>query len=201
MPGRLEFFFDYGSPYSYLANTQLRGLIERTGAALVHRPMLLGGVFKATGNQSPAFEPCEPKRAYGGVEMRRFVAHYGVPFGANPFFPINTLPIMRSCVAAQREGVFETFHAAVYPAFWVEGLNLGDPEVFASVLEKAGLDAKRLLELGNDADVKAELRANTDEAVERGVFGAPTFFVGDEMFFGADRLMFVEQALTAQARA
>jgi 2-hydroxychromene-2-carboxylate isomerase len=193
----LEFFFDYGSPYSYLANSQLSGLAERTGSDIVYRPMLLGGVFKATGNRSPAQEPVEAKRRYGGVEMRRFVTHYGVVFQPNPFFPINTLPIMRASVAAQHTAVFERFHAAVYPAFWAQGLNLGEAQVLGSVLEEAGLEARHLLELSTHPDVKQELRATTDEAVERGAFGAPTFFVGSDMFFGADRLPFVEQALQA----
>jgi 2-hydroxychromene-2-carboxylate isomerase len=192
----VEFFFDYGSPYSYFANTQLAGLEKRTGAELIYRPMLLGGVFKATGNQSPAMESVEAKRRYGGIEMERWVAHYGVPFRRNPFFPINTLQLMRTCVAAQHRGVFETFHRAVYPAFWVEGLNLGEPEEVARVLEQAGLDAKPLLEDAGDSEVKAELRATTEEAVARGAFGAPTFFIGDEMFFGADRMLFLEKALS-----
>jgi 2-hydroxychromene-2-carboxylate isomerase len=192
---RLEFFFDYGSPYSYLANSQLPGLVERTGAELVYRPMLLGGVFKATGNHSPALEPVEAKRRYGAVEMRRFVAHYGVPFQVNPHFPINTITLMRACIAAQRSGDFEGYHAAVWPAFWAEGKNLGDLEVLKAVLAAAGLDAAELLAAAGEPGVKDALRAATDEAIERGAFGAPTFFVGDEMFFGADRLMFVEQAI------
>ena len=192
---RLEFFFDYGSPYSYLANSRLPGLAERTGAELHYRPMLLGGVFKATDNRSPALEPCEAKRSYGFLELRRWIAHLGVPFGGNPHFPINTLLLMRTAVAAQRAGVFEPFHRAVYPAFWAEGENLGEPEVVTRIVEKAGLDARALLEAGGDPAVKAELRATTEEAVARGAFGAPTFFVGDEMFFGNDRLDFVERAL------
>ena len=192
---RLEFFFDYGSPYSYLANSRLPGLAERTGAELHYRPMLLGGVFKATDNRSPALEPCEAKRSYGFLELRRWIAHLGVPFGGNPHFPINTLLLMRTAVAAQRAGVFEPFHRAVYPAFWADGENLGEPEVVARVVEKAGLDARALLEAGGDPEVKVELRATTEEAVARGVFGAPTFFVGGEMFFGNDRLDFVERAL------
>ena len=192
---RLEFFFDYGSPYSYLANSRLPALVGRTGAEVAYRPMLLGGVFKATGNSSPAVEPCEPKRAYGGLELRRWIAHLGVPFGGNPHFPINTLLLMRTAVAAQHAGVFEPFHRAVYPAFWAEGENLGEPEVLGRVVEKAGLDARALLEAGGDPEVKAELRSTTEEAVARGVFGAPTFFVEDEMFFGNDRLDFVERAL------
>ena len=192
---RLEFFFDYGSPYSYLADSRLPALAERTGAELTYRPMLLGGVFKATGNQSPAVQPCEAKRAYGFLELRRWVAHLGVPFEGNPHFPINTLLLMRTAVAAQHAGVFELFHRAVYPAFWAEGENLGEPEVVGRVVEKTGLDARALLEAAGSPDVKAELRAATEEAVARGAFGAPTFFVGDEMFFGNDRLDFVERAL------
>ena len=192
---RLEFFFDYGSPYSYLADSRLPALVERTGAELTYRPMLLGGVFKATGNQSPAVQPCEAKRAYGFLDLRRSVAHAGVPFAGNPHFPINTLLLMRTAVAARRAEVFEPFHRAVYPAFWAEGENLGEPDVVARVVEKAGLDARALLEAAGSPDVKAELRATTEEAVARGAFGAPTFFVGDEMFFGNDRLDFVERTL------
>ena len=195
MTRRIEFFFDYGSPYSYLANTQLPALAERQGAELVHRPFLLGGVFKATGNQSPAVETVEAKRAYGGPTMKRWVARYGVEFASNPHFPINTLPLMRLCIAAQKEGTFEEFHRAVYPAFWVEGRDLGDPAVIEEVLTGAGLDTAKLVEHSGQDDVKAELRANTDEAVARGAFGAPTCFLGDEMFFGADHLIFLEEAL------
>ena len=198
---RLEFFFDYGSPYSYLANSRLPAFAERTGAEVSYRPMLLGGVFKATGNSSPAVEPCEAKRAYGGLELRRWIAHLGVPFSGNPHFPINTLLLMRTAVAAQYAGVFEPFHRAVYPAFWADGENLGEPEVVARVVEKAGLDARALLEAGGDPEVKAELRATTEEAVARGTFGAPTFFVGDQMFFGNDRLDFVERALVEHGKS
>lgn len=193
---RFEFFFDYGSPYSYLADSRLPALAERTGAEIRYRPMLLGGVFKATGNQSPALEPCEAKRSYGALELQRWVAHLGVPFRVNPHFPINTLLLMRTAVAAQRAGVFEPFHRAVYPAFWAEGENLGEPDVVVREVEKAGLDARALLEAAGDPEVKAELRTTTEEAVARGAFGAPTFFVGDQMYFGNDRLDFVERALT-----
>ncbi|MBW2416315.1 MAG: 2-hydroxychromene-2-carboxylate isomerase [Deltaproteobacteria bacterium] len=197
MSTRLEFFYDYGSPYSYLASSRLEALAERTGCEVVYRPMLLGGVFKATGNQSPALQSVEAKRRYGGNVMQRWVEYLGIDFQANPFFPINTLPIMRAAHAAQRAGVFEAFHSAVYPAFWAQAKNLGDPEVFAEVLRGAGLDAKELIEGASDPAVKNALREATDEAVARGAFGAPTFFVGDEMFFGNDQLDFVERALTA----
>jgi 2-hydroxychromene-2-carboxylate isomerase len=198
---RLEFFFDYGSPYSYLANSRLPALVERSGAELQYRPMLLGGVFKATDNRSPALEPCEAKRSYGALELQRWIAHLGVPFRGNPHFPINTLLLMRTAVAAQHAGVFVPFHRAVYPAFWAEEENLGEPEVVARVLEKAGLDARALLEAAGSPAVKAELRATTEEAVARGAFGAPTFFVEGEMFFGNDRLDFVERALVERGES
>jgi 2-hydroxychromene-2-carboxylate isomerase len=197
MMANLEFFFDYGSPYSYMADTQLPGLKDRTECELVYRPMLLGGVFKATGNQSPAMEPIEAKRNYGRVEMHRFVAHYGIPFEANPAFPINTLLLMRTAQAAMAAGVFPAFHGAVYPAFWAGRVDLGQPEEIVRVANGAGLDGAALLAAAADPEVKASLRATTEEAIERGAFGAPTFFVGDEMFFGADRLPFVEAALRA----
>ncbi len=195
MRGRLEFYFDYGSPYSYLADTQLAALAKRTGAEIDYRPMLLGGVFKATGNHSPAVESVENKRRYNAIDMRRWVDHYGADFQPNPFFPINTLQLMRAAVAAQREGVFEPFHRAVYRAFWAEAKNMGEPEVVARVLEQANVAARPLFERAADPEVKQELRSTTEAAVERGVFGAPTFFVGNEMFFGADHLPFVEEAL------
>jgi 2-hydroxychromene-2-carboxylate isomerase len=192
---RLEFFYDYGSPYSYLADTQLAALRERTGCEIVYRPMLLGAVFKATGNRSPAMEPIEAKRRYGAVELARWVAHLRVPFQMNPHFPINTLPLMRAAHAARELGVFRPFHAALYPAFWARGEDLGAPAVAQRVLADAGLDAGAILAAAGADGPKQALRATTDEAIARGVFGAPTFFVGDEMFFGNDRLPFVERAL------
>lgn len=196
---RLEFFFDYGSPYSYLADTQLAGLRRRTGCQLVYRPMLLGGVYKVTGNHSPAFEPVEAKRRHAALDLRRWGEHYGVPLRFNPHFPIDTLHLMRAAHAALRAGLFEPFHAAVFPAFWAEARNLGDPDEFARVLVAAGLDASALIEAARDPNIKRALRETTDEAVARGVFGAPACFVGDEMYFGNDRLLLVEKALQAGA--
>ncbi|MDG1958929.1 MAG: 2-hydroxychromene-2-carboxylate isomerase [Candidatus Binatia bacterium] len=196
MAQRLEFFFDYGSPYSYFADTQLPGLIERTGCEVAYRPMLLGGVFKSVGSHSPAAEPVEAKRRHFAVELRRSVAHYGVPFESPPGWPINTLQIMRTAHAAQREGVFDAFHQAVYTAFWGSGKAIGDLRVFASILREAGLPAEALLAASLEPDVKTELRDTTEEAVERGAFGAPTFFLDEEMFFGADRIPYIEKILT-----
>jgi 2-hydroxychromene-2-carboxylate isomerase len=195
MTARLEFFFDYGSPWSYIANSRVGAVAERAQAHLVYRPMLLGGVFKATGNRSPADNPVEAKSRYGGIDLRRWADRAGVPFQRNPHFPINTLPLMRLAVAAQSSGVFQPFHEEIWPAFWADAKNLGDPLEVRKVLERAGLDVEGLLAGAQTAEVKDELKATTEEAVTRGAFGAPTFFVGDEMFFGNDRLDFVEEAL------
>jgi 2-hydroxychromene-2-carboxylate isomerase len=197
---RVEFFYDYGSPYSYIADTRLSGLAARTGAEVIYRPMLLGGVFKATGNRSPFVEPVEAKRKYFSIELRRCVQHLGVDFTQNPHFPINTLGLMRTAYAARALDVFEPFHAAIYRAFWTAGADLGSPDVVADVLNVAGLDGKTIVEVARGDDAKAALRATTDEAVERGIFGAPTFFVGDQMFFGNDRMEWVEEALASGLR-
>jgi 2-hydroxychromene-2-carboxylate isomerase len=194
MAQQVEFFFDYGSPFSYLADTQLAALERRTGATVVYRPMLLGAVLKETGNASPITVPA--KGRYMGVELHRWARRYGVPFAANKFFPINTMRLMRGAVAAQHAECFAEYHRAIYPAFWVDGANLGEPEVIGAVLDKAGLNADLILARIEEPDVKEQLRLNTEEAVRRGVFGAPTFFVGEEMFWGNDRLIFVEEALT-----
>jgi 2-hydroxychromene-2-carboxylate isomerase len=197
--GRLEFFYDYGSPFSYIADTRLAGLRERTGCEIAYRPMLLGGVFKATGNHSPMVEPVEAKRRYFATEMQRWIDHCRVPFRPNPHFPINTLLLMRAAHAAIALGGFDVFHAAVYPAFWNESRDMGDARVVAEVLDRAGLPGAALLDAAGSDEAKNALRRTTDEAVERGVFGAPSFFVDGEMYFGNDRLDFVERALGAGA--
>ena len=200
MARAIEFFFDYGSPYSYLANAVLPDFARRHAAELVYRPMLLGAVFKATGNQSPMMEPVAAKRIYGGRSLQRTAALHGVPFAANPHFPINTLALMRTAVAAQQAGVFAPFHAAVYPAFWVEGRNLGSAEVLAEVLADAKLDAGALAKGAETGPVKDALRATTEEAVARGAFGAPSIFFAGELYFGVDHLPFLERALEQSAR-
>ena len=193
MARTLEFYFDYGSPYSYLADTQVEAIAQRAGATLVRKPMLLGGVFKATGNHSPAELP--QKSAWSAFDMPMWAHHYGVPFQRNPFFPVNTLALMRGAAAAQIDGSFERYHPAVFKAMWVEGRNLNDMKEVAAVLSSAGLDAGKFGARIQDQDVKDRLKATTEEAVARGVFGAPTCFVDKMMFFGNDRLPFVEMAL------
>ena len=193
MARTLEFYFDYGSPYSYLADTQVETIAKRAGAALARKPMLLGGVFKATGNHSPAELPA--KSTWSAFDMPMWAKHYGVPFNRNPFFPVNTLALMRGAAAAQIDGFFERYHPAIYKAMWVDGVNLNDVGEVAKVLKAAGLDAAKIGNRIQDQDVKDRLKATTDEAVARGVFGAPTSFVENMMFFGNDRLPFVEMAL------
>jgi 2-hydroxychromene-2-carboxylate isomerase len=190
-----EFFFDVGSPAAYLAWTQLPKLCADVGAQLVYRPMLLGGVFQATGNASPMMVPA--KGSYMAVDLGRFAQRYGVPFRINPHFPINTLTLMRAAIGVQLRNPqrFEAFLAAVYPALWAHGVNLNDPAVTAATLVEAGFDPALVFALVNDVDIKSALKSNTEEAVRRGVFGAPTVFVGDAMFFGQDRLDFVKEAL------
>jgi 2-hydroxychromene-2-carboxylate isomerase len=192
----VEFFFDYGSPFSYLADTQLPGIAARTGASIVYRPMLLGAVLKATGNSSPMAVPA--KGRYMGRDLERWAKHYGVAFQRNPFpFLGNTLRLMRGAVGSQKLGVFDRYHPAVFSAAWGNAVDLGDEAAFRAVLRGAGIDAGELLRSIDDQSTKDELRRATEVAVERGVFGAPAFFVGDELFWGNDRLDFVERALRA----
>jgi 2-hydroxychromene-2-carboxylate isomerase len=198
MAGTLEFYFDYGSPYSYLADTQVEAIAKRTGAALVRKPMLLGGVFKSTGNHSPAGLPA--KSTWSSFDMPMWARFYGAPFQRNPFFPINTLALMRGAAAAQLDGTFEDYHPAIFRAMWVDGRNLNELKEVASVLAAAGLDPVKFGNRIQGQDVKDRLKATTDEAVGRGVFGAPTSFVGDRMFFGNDRLPFVELALKGELK-
>lgn len=200
MAKTLEFLFDFGSPNVYLAWKALPPILRRTGASLKVTPILLGGLFKLTDNRSPveAFAGVKGKLAYENMETQRFVARHGLSaFRMNPHFPVNTLLIQRGLVAAGRAGVAEAYREAVLAAMWEQGLKMDDPAVVAQVLDAAGLDSRALLEATQDPAVKAELMAATEAAAARGAFGAPTFFVGAEMFFGKDRLGQVEAELAA----
>ena len=194
----LELIFDFGSPNAYLTLKVLPELLERTGAGLIITPCLLGGIFKATGNKAPMIQYAEApaKLAYENLEMRRFIARHGLTkFRLNPHFPVNTLTIMRGAVVAGDEGNLDDYVDAVNRAMWEDGLKMDDPEVIATFLSANGFDGPALLARTQEPGIKARLVANTEAAVARGVFGIPTFFVGDEMFFGKDRLDQVEEAL------
>jgi 2-hydroxychromene-2-carboxylate isomerase len=205
MSATIEFIFDFGSPNAYLAYRALPPVLERTGARLAIDPCLLGGIFKATGNTAPsiAFAAIKGKFEYEMLEFRRFIAkHRLLKFRMNPHFPVNTLMLMRGFVAA-REAEQETAYLEMgLGGLWEEGLKLDDADVLARRIDAAGLDSGRLLAAARSEPVKQKLADNTAAAVARGVFGVPTFFVGDEMFFGKERLGQVEEAVTAMtARA
>jgi 2-hydroxychromene-2-carboxylate isomerase len=195
MTRAVEFYFDVGSPAAYLAWTQLPKIAQQAGWEIEYRPFLLGGVFQATGNRSPMEVPA--KGQYMQDDLQRFAKRYGVPFRHNPHFPINTLTLMRGALGLQmREPQrMVPYVDAVYRAIWVDGKNMNDPATVAAVLQQAGFDPEKLLALAQDPAVKDQLKVVTQEAVARGAFGAPTFFVGDQMFWGQDRLDFVKEAL------
>jgi 2-hydroxychromene-2-carboxylate isomerase len=196
MSKTVEFFFDLGSPATYLAYTQLPKICEHTDSQLIYKPMLLGGVFKATGNASPATIPA--KGRYMFEDLDRYAKRYGVPLKFTADFPINTLMLMRAVTGMQLRHPerFPAFIDCLFHALWVEGLNLNDPATVAAVLTQNGFDPNQVLALTTDEEVKAALKDNTEKAVQRGVFGAPSMFVGNQMFFGQDRLDFILEALS-----
>lgn len=194
MPHSIEFLFDVGSPTAYLAWTQLPGLAKRTGTDIKLTPILLGGLFNGSGNHSPADVPA--KRSYIAADCARFAERFGVPFHQNPHFPVNTLMAMRSIAGADLEGAMDVVAAAAFEAMWIDGVNLGDPTELETFANKSGIGIDAIAGWITSDTAKAHLRANTDNAVQRGAFGAPTFFVNNEMFFGQDRLDWVEAAVT-----
>jgi 2-hydroxychromene-2-carboxylate isomerase len=194
-----QFLFDVGSPNAFLSHQAIPAIEARTGAKFDYIPVLLGGIFKATNNKSPAetLAGIKNKREFHEIETRRFVRRFHVkPYVMNPFFPVNTLHLMRCAVAAQFEGVFEKYVDAAFHHMWAEPKKMDDPEVALKALSSSGLDAAKLFARAQDADVKARLIENTQLAVERGAFGSPTFFVGDEMFFGKEQLREVEELIS-----
>lgn len=195
MSKSVEFLFDFGSPASYLAYKRVPQMAERAGARVDYVPMLLGGVFKATGNASPASVPA--KGRWMNADLARWAKRFGTPFNRNPFFPINTLHLMRGATGLIDDTRYFAYLEAVFDAMWREPRNLGEPGELVPVLRRAGLEVDEFRALTERDDVKARLKAATEHAVERGVFGAPTFFVDDQMFFGQDRMDFVEEALAA----
>lgn len=188
MSDKLEFFYDYVSTYSYLANSQ----VENINADVVYRPMFLGAVMRATDNSPPI--TVKAKGRYLNIDVARWVSRYGISFEMNPIFPQNTVNALRLALVAQREGCFDSVHQALFDAMWVQQKDLSDLECLGEIATSAGMSKSAVEDIGSDT-IKDELRKNTDEAVSRGAFGAPTFFVGDEMFFGNDRFAFIEEAL------
>lgn len=193
MAKSVDFYFDYGSPTSYLAYTQMPGVAQRSGAKVNYFPILLGGVFQATGNRSPV--EIAAKGKWMQQDLQYFADRYRIPYRWNPHFPINTLLLMRGAAYAQREGFLIPYSDAIFKALWGDALNMGDPAVIGKVLNNAGLDAQKIVAATQEQAVKDALKSGTEQAVKRGIFGAPTFFVGGRMFFGQDRLQYVEESL------
>ena len=199
----VDFYFDFGSPNAYLAWHAVPGIERRTGVRFDLRPALLGGVFKATNNRSPveAFAAIPAKLAYDRREIERFIERHGLSnFRMNPFFPINTLAMMRGAWAAQMLSVLDSYVAVVLAGMWERQLNMGDPAVLTGVLDEAGLPTAEIFARSQDPTVKQMLIDETQGLVDRGGFGIPTFFVGEEMFFGKDRLREVEDEIVRQRR-
>ena len=197
----LEFHFDFGSPNAYLSHRVIPAIEQRIGVKFTYVPILLGGVFKLTGNRSPgeSFAGIRNKLDYERLEMKRFIARHGLAeFRWNPNFPVNTLALMRGAIAAQGLGVFEPYVEAMFRAMWEEERAMADPKVFVEAMKAAGLPADDIIERSASPEVKQALLDNTGRSVERGTFGAPTFYVDDEIYFGKDRLRDVEEAVLAR---
>lgn len=197
-PTTVEFLFDFGSPNAYLCHKVIPQMAAKTGARFEYVPILLGGLFKLANNRSPveAYAHIPHKLAYERLEMQRFIHKHGLTaFQRNPHFPVNTLHIMRGAVAAQKLHCFDRYVDTVYASMWERGCNMADPQVIAAELDAAGLDSQAILATSQEPDVKERLLTNTQQAHARGAFGSPTFFIGQEMYFGKDRLHDMEEAI------
>jgi 2-hydroxychromene-2-carboxylate isomerase len=198
-PTAPQFLFDFGSPNAFLSHEAIPAIERRTGVKFEYVPILLGGIFKSTNNKSPAetLAGVKNKPEFQQIETERFIKRFHVkPYTWNPFFPVNTLHLMRAAVAAQLEGVFEKYVEAAFHHMWVEPKKMDDPEVAMKAFTSSGLDAARLFARAQESDVKSKLIDNTQQAVERGAFGSPTFFVGREIFFGKEQLREVEELIS-----
>jgi 2-hydroxychromene-2-carboxylate isomerase len=197
-PAKVQFMFDFGSPNAYLAELVIPDVERRTGVKFEYVPVLLGGIYKLTGNSSPAdyLRGIKNKPAFQELETQRFIRRHNITkFRKNPFFPVNTLQLMRGAVAARFEGVFELYFHAAYHHMWVEPKKMDDPQVAREAFISSGIDFDQLFARAQQPDVKNQLLELTQDAVNRGAFGSPTFFVGNEMFFGKDQLRDVEEAI------
>ena len=196
-----QFLFDFGSPNAFLSHEAIPAIEKRSGIKFEYVPILLGGIFKATNNKSPAetLAGVRNKREFHAIETERFIKRFHVkPYSWNPFFPVNTLNLMRAAIAAQLDGGFEKYVDAAFHHMWREPKKMDDPEVAIKAFTASGLDAAKLFARAQDPEVKAKLIENTQAAVERGAFGSPTFFVGKEMFFGKEQLREVEELISGR---
>lgn len=194
MSKTIEFYFDFGSPTAYLAHTQLKTIANKHNAELIYEPILLGAVLKETKNLAPVSVPAKGQYLIMH-DLPRFIKRYGVKFKMNTFFPINTINLMRGCFAAKQIGVFDQYIDTVYDAMWTKSVNMGDETIFIQTLNEAGINGAEILSLIQTDAIKDLLKENTSKAIKKGTFGAPTMFIGDEIYFGQDRLDFIEEAL------
>ena len=190
----IEFYFDFGSPTAYLAHTQLKKMAQKYQADVIYEPVLLGAIHKATNNTPPGLVPAKGRHMMM-QDLPRFIKRYQVPFEMNRFFPINTLTMMRGCYAAQKLDCMDKYIDVLFESFWTKNLNLGSQDILLTTLNEAGLDAEKLLALTAEPDIKEALKVTTDKAISKGAFGAPTMFIGQNMYFGQDRLDFIEEEL------
>ena len=200
-PAAPQFMFDFGSPNAFLSHEAIPAIETRTGVKFEYVPILLGGIFKATNNKSPAetLAGIKNKGEFHALETERFIKRFQVkPYTWNPFFPVNTLNLMRAAIAAQLDGVFEQYVEAAFHHMWVEPKKMDDPEIATKAFTASGVDAAKLFARAQQPDVKSKLIENTQMAVERGAFGSPTFFVGKEMFFGKEQLREVEELISGK---
>ncbi|MES2107058.1 MAG: 2-hydroxychromene-2-carboxylate isomerase [Pseudomonadota bacterium] len=199
MSKQIEFYYDFGSPYTYLAYHRLPVIAAKHGAEIIWKPVLLGGIFQATGNHSPAEIPL--KAIHSQVDLRRWADRFGVSFTMNPYFPINTLTLMRGATGMQLRGKkeFDAYNAAIFSAMFEQPRNLNDPAQLAAVLAAAGFEVADFMAMVGNPEIKELLKKNTEQAVQRQIFGVPSFFVGEEFYWGQDRLDFVEEALEKSA--
>ena len=193
----IDFYFDFGSPTSYLAYFRLKQLAQQYSVEIHYKPVLLGGIFKQTQNSSPAMIPAKARYMMRD-DLPRFAKRYDIEFKLNPYFPINTLPLMRGALAARKLGCLERYNEIIFTAIWYKGLNMADIEIITTELAAGDIDVNALMALSQDSEIKQSLITLTDEAVARGLFGVPTLFIGDDMYFGQDRFDFIEQELIAQ---
>jgi 2-hydroxychromene-2-carboxylate isomerase len=196
MSDTIEFYFDFGSPTTYLAHKRLQQLTEQYDVAIDYKPVLLGGLFQATSNASPVTVPA--KGAWMNIDLARYAERYQVPLQMNPFFPVNTINLMRGALVAKEMAVFDQYTDAVFNAMWRDAKNMGDLEVVATVLNEAGLDAQGIIEATQNPEIKEALKSCTANAVERGLFGAPTLFHNGDFYFGQDRIFFIEEQLAVR---
>lgn len=197
---QIEFLFDYVSPFAYLAHHQMKSLKARHDVEIIHRPILLGGLFGLAGSTSPLNEPCAPKREYFMKSLGRWVSYHQAPFQMSPVFPFRSIGLLRMALKAQELDVFDRYHDAIFQAAWAEGRDMNDEKVLLDILEGAGLDAQGIIQGAKEEAIKEKLKTETQRAADEGAFGVPSFFVDGELYWGQDHLLLLEHDLVQRSK-